>query len=315
MKKLRTITIFVLLFILQQQNTYCQKITFNPKQHKNAPLTFSFTFPNHSIQGIFAGDTLSSKPLLIFITGSGKNPLYTVINDSLYYPLFPKTIIQHENYNVLMLSKLNIPAIVERKRLSKDYSYLSYKGSEESYTLDFYTAYYRLLIDNLKKYIPYSKLIVMGHSEGARTVAELCNNNSIIDKFIYMSADPLGRIASVYNPNHLNGIQENIATNFLDSLLCDSNKKMTYLGDSFKTWKSFSKPSLPSLTNTNKKVLIVYGTHDTSCPNCYSFSFLPHFYKNITVLEYKGYNHNFFDLNSINNWNKVMKDVMKWIEK
>lgn len=273
------------------------------------------------IEGVFWGDKTKSKPLIIFIQGSGPVPLYCSVGDTTFYPLIPYQILSLEKkYNFFMLTKPGIPSITPLKHLDEKYFYKSNDSSSiseyyfERNNLDYYVTAYSLLMEYLSQSVSYTQIILVGHSEGGRIVAEL-SSNKFVDKAVYMSADPLGRIATIYDQEYSRFIERNDQKlSFYNSLFDVNKRDSVFWGDNYYSWTSFSKPSIIALTQSTIPILIIYGERDENCPNCYIFSFLPSYFNNISVLNYKYFDHNYFDERNKNNWNIVVGDIHEWIE-
>lgn len=286
--------------------------------HFNAEV-FTIESDSISIEGVFIGDRNKNKPMVIFIPGSGLMPIYASRGDSSFYPLIPHQMLKYrDSYNFVVLSKPGVPAVVELSKLDEKYYYADPETGKipENYidnnNLDFYTAMHKILINKLDSIADFNKLIVMGHSQGARIAAEFSSCTSV-DKIVYMSADPLGRIAVSLDMEYAKFEERNEEKiDFYKSIFTE--EEGIYWGDTYESWRSFSKPPLLQLSQSKKPILVVYGEMDRSCPNCYVFKNLPTYQENIDVLNYPSYDHHYFDEQKENNWDKVMKDVFGWIE-
>lgn len=280
---------------------------------------FIFKYEGDTIEGMYFGDNDKSKPLLLFIQGSGLKPLFVI--DSLgQRKSFFINPLKNEQINLVVLSKPGIPNIVELNELNANQDYLvgdtivPQLFSKLNY-LDVQVELHNTCISYLKKTFKYSKLIVAGHSQGARIAAELSVNKHV-DKIIYMSADPLGRIAVRYDMEYSKFEERNNAKlRFYNSFFKEKNQDTLWGDETFKTWVSFSKPSMIALSQSKIPTLIVYGTLDKSCPNCYAFSFLPSYNETITVFKYDDYGHNYSDPDGEYHWDIVVKDIYSWLLK
>ena len=267
-----------------------------------------------SLESLLIGHQ-KGKPLIVFLTGSGSYPLaYRTNADSNYYFLFhPDIVSDSVNYNYLFVSKPNIPAVVEQNDLDPRTKYFNFNGDVELYaeftkknTVEYFVDNLPKLIKQAKKQLRPSEIILMGHSQGARIVAEMVHT-PLIDKFVYMSASPLGRM-----------FYAGIDSASYNSILYGNNtpeqlEEKFEMGDSYKTWISFSYSPMISIASTQKPFLIVYGDMDKSCVQCDMFNTLTWKNKNITVKKYAGLNHNFADNNNQSSWKEVIGDVSNWI--
>jgi|GEM_PF-7082697 alpha/beta hydrolase fold./Dienelactone hydrolase family. len=257
------------------------------------------------------------KPLIIFLTGSGSYPLAArATADSNYYFLFhPDIVSDSVSYNYLFVSKPHIPAVVEQDDLDPETRYFDFNGSNELFakfskknTIEYFVDNLPRLINRAKKQLKPSEVILIGHSQGARIVAEMVET-PLIDKFVYMSASPLGRM-----------FYAGLDSTAYNSILYSNNTPDDQLevdfemGDSHKTWKSYSYPPMISIAGTRKPFLIIYGDKDKSCVQCDMFHTLTWKNKNITIKKYNGLNHNFFNENNQSSWKEVIADVDRWIK-
>ncbi len=274
-----------------------------------------FTLPVQDVrlEGIFLGNRSEARPLIIFIPGSEPVPLFCSI-DGVYHPLFPHQLPERgRTFNILLLSKPGIPALTEQGQLDEDFLYRnkSTGAAPEVYlrknTLEFYTDAYRALLNSLDTICPITSVTIIGHSQGARIVAELADH-PVVSKVVYMSADPLGRLAAI---RQTHGHRER--STLFNDLMNPSYSDSLYRGERYASYRSFAKPSITGLTKASVPVLMVYGDRDDSCPNCYILSILPAWYPNMQVLHYTGYDHNYFDAKGTNHWGEVVDGVLKWI--
>ncbi len=297
---------------------FSQKITITDKYKNFKETTFVLSQEDVELEGVFLGDKKGKKPLVIFIQGSGLTPIYARTKEKEFLHIIPSdSLIDVKKYNYVFLSKPGVPLVVDIDELNKDYNYVNELTIDYNFkynNLEFNVKSYSNLIKKVHKLCSYSDIILIGHSQGARVVAELATNPKVT-KVVYMSADPLGRLASQYDIEFSKfEKRNNEKLEFYDSLFEEELKDSIFWGDKFSSWKSFSKPSLISLTKSTIPILIIYGDLDKNCPNCYVFSSLPYYYSNIKVNKYKNYSHNYKDLNNVNNWSLVLKDIFSWIE-
>lgn len=315
---------FLIIILLISSSSYCQTdslILFHPIKEGFNGKIFTLKTDSIEVEGIFVGEKSENKPIILFIQGSEPVPLYCSVGDTIFYPLIPWQLLEKtERFNFVFLSKPGIPALTDINKLDKKYYYLDEATGNASLkylknnNLTFYHHVYSALIKQLQSITDYSELIVMGHSQGSRIVAEL-STNPLVDKIIYMSAEPLGRIAIQYDKEYSKFRERNNEKlSFYNSFFDPNKADSLYCGDTYKSWKSFTKPTIISLAKSNLPILIVYGEMDENCPNCYVFSFMQNYFNNMSVINYKELDHNFFNMERKNNWNIVIEDVCKWIE-
>ena len=312
---------FSLILLILSSLSVISQLEFTNNYEDIKLIDSSFTLMNKTIlhEGAYIGDNSKEKRLIIFVQGSGRSPLFVKVRDSSHFML-PKEILDTNN-NYILLSKTGIPLVCDLEELDEHYNFVN-KDSVfsslflETNYLEYYTSLYSNLVDNIKGRFNYSQLIIIGHSQGARIAAEFCQTEKV-DKVVYMSADPLGRMAGIIDDVYVNIAdreKEKDRLDFYYSIFDKNQQDSLYREESFKTWVSYSKPTIVSLSTSKVPVLIVYGDEDKGCPNCYAFSFLPSYYKNVTVNRYEGYDHNYYEDKVNHNWQRVMTDIYKWIE-
>lgn len=268
-----------------------------------------------ALESLLVGNE-KGKPLIVFLTGSGSYPLAArAAADSNYYFLFhPDIVSDSVSYNYLFVSKPHIPAVVEQDDLDPETRYFDFGGSNELFakfskknTIEYFVDNLPKLINQAKKQLKPSEIILMGHSQGARIVAEMVQT-PVIDKFVYMSASPLGRMfyAGLDSTAYNSILYSNDTPD--DELEVDFE-----MGDSYKTWKSYSYSPMISIASTRRPFLIIYGDKDKSCVQCDMFHTLKWKNENVTIKKYGGLNHNFFDENNQSRWKEVIADIDKWI--
>lgn len=298
-----------------------QAITFQPAIPHCIGSLFNLRENGNVLEGAFIGDRNSRRPLILFVQGSGPVPLFGSVGDTVFHPLFPWQLLQDTTqFNFILLSKPGIPAVCSLGRLDERYYYHA-EGkagpAPETYlshnTLGFYHSAYAALLDHMNEICNCTDITVMGHSQGARIAAELANHPAV-DRLVYMSADPLGRMATLYDGEYAKFKQRDPERlSFYQGLMDPAHADSVFMGERYASFRSFAKPSILSLAKAKVPVLVIYGDLDESCPNCYVLSLLPQWCPEIHVLHYSGYDHNYFDLQGTNHWGDVVKDVYDWI--
>jgi len=280
----------------------------------------SFVLATNStpVEGVFIGVGSAAKPLIIFIPGSEPVPLYCSVGDSTFIPLFPRQLID-PRFNYILLSKPGIPAVCDRKALNDDYYFLDSATGEApttylaNNTLGSYREAYANLLDELPIFTKPMSVTLMGHSQGARVAAEFTADQRV-DKVVYMSADPLGRIATLYDREYAKfNLRDPGKVRLYEALFDPANTDSVLMRERYSSFTSFSKPSIIGLSQATKPTLVVYGDMDESCPNCYALAHLGTYVPQVDVHAYPGYDHNYFDAQGVNHWGEVVQDVLRWV--
>lgn len=315
----RVLAVFGLLAALPGMGQADIGIPFRPPVEHFTGQVFDLAWNGHALEGVFIGDRAQEKPLIIFVPGSEPVPLFCAMGNA-FQPLFPHQLLAHgSDFNFLLLSKPGIPAVQARERLDENFYFVEDPGGgpPDAYlshnTLEFCTAAHTALLDRLGEVCRPSSVTLMGHSQGARIVAELTTHPAV-SRVVYMSADPLGRMAALYDAEYARFNQRDPdRSRFLRGLLDPARADSLYRGERYTSFRSFAKPSLIGLAQATVPTLLVYGDLDESCPNCYVLSLLPEWYPRMQVLHYAGYDHNYFDQEGKNHWGEVMEDVIRWV--
>lgn len=317
---MRTITIYLfsLVCVLAFGQPIPQHFTFTPAGPGAVLSTFQLKVKDTSLEGAFIGDQTAKRPLIIFIPGSGPVPVYCSLADTAFIPLFPHQLLD-PRFNFILLSKPGIPAFCKQQELDSSYYYMEpTTGKEpETYlahnTLGFYRQAFSSLLDALPRSVQVSQVVMMGHSQGARIAAEFTDDPRV-DKVVYMSADPLGRIATLYDQEYVKYNQRDPEkAKLMDAIFLPANADSTLMRERYNSFASFSKPSIIGLSKATRPTLVVYGDMDKSCPNGYALAHLDQYVSAISVRCYPGLDHNYFDAHRKNHWREVVQDVMDWI--
>lgn len=260
------------------------------------------------------------KKTIFLIEGSVPFSSYYNYNDTVYYT-GPKEIMKLSTvFNLIVLGKPGIPILIDYEFLNKDYVYKDSTGKIPAEFLQndnvaFYTKRYNEIINKISYEYGLDDIYIFGHSQGSRIAANLALNNKNIKGVILSSVDPLGRIASVIDKDYSN-FEKKDKTEYLQSIVQNGSNSIdsTFMNSTYYSWQSFSYPLIITLSKIEIPILMIYGTQDTNCPNCYVYGYLDNYIPNLKSLSYDGYDHNFIDKKGIKHWDGVIKDVIYWIK-
>lgn len=282
------------------------------------------------------GDEVKSKPLFLFCQGSLPIPLI-ICDGEANYPSFPfDTKALLESYHLAILSKPGIPIIADVNVLQQDFSYTDSKShlppkqySENNY-LDYYVKRNLSVIEYFvkQKYVNKDRLIVAGHSQGARIAFEMALKSKLITHLIYASGNPCGQIMSMISQSRqkenpfdtLNAAENDFR--YYEAMVLDTNNSDFASGDSFKSVYSFSKSSLNNFPKLTIPTFVCYGTLDPITPfnDLLRVEILNQRKNNFTFKAYAGLDHNYFGIKETGeidyekfNWDKVAADWLNWI--
>ncbi len=334
---MKTFSISVLILFYLSFSASCQ----NKKVEDFGYRHLQFLYKNDTVDVLTRtkkGDEFKKKAILFFVQGSLAKPLIRYTDKNFYFPS-PLEGFVEENYHLILVNKPGLPLIVHSDSLKKGGQYMNFKTgkvpklhTEKNY-LEYYVDRNNYIISQIKKlfWVNKKKIIVAGHSEGSSIAAYMAAKNNDITHLIYSGGTPYySRILSMIVQERK---IEKDSTNswvkksfeYWKSVLKDTSSTSRKHGwNSYKGTFSFSKSENEILKNLKIPILITYGTEDTSSVfnDMFHIEVIKNGNKNITFKDYVGLEHNFFGVDkkgNLNpkkyNWDKVVKDWFKWIEK
>lgn len=303
------------------------------------------TLPHDTIEILELGDTtFTPRPTILFCQGSLPYPLVVIENGTEFIPSISnfdyKGILQR--YNIVIIAMPHTPAVANVSLLNDKYQYVPDTSKprdfdalylEDNY-LDNYVKRGSIVIDYLRdqSWVDKSRIIVVGHSQGAPIAAALAERNSDISACGYLSGNVLGRYAQyILRQRKDASVQlisnEQAQTNINNSIdfwvsIC-RNPNQVIESDPAKTWQSFGYPDIQRLVNLKMPVYLAYGTEDIGAQMC---DLMPIYFELKGKTEYKirpflGCGHNFEeytddghpDYNKMH-WIEVMNEFIVWCE-
>lgn len=307
---------------------------------------FQLTLKNDTIDFVIADTNLTTKkPLLLFCQGSQPIPLFFNFNEQ---GIFPSTLnnfdVEEMNklYHVAVISMPKTPLIVGSDHLNNQYNYITDTSSQYSYSLEYLKADYSENYVNRankvlkflckQKWIDSKKIVVAGHSQGARVAVGIATSNKFITELGLFGYNPNGRIDQSIRQIRKNAASGKISWEKADSLQQNEydfyqlihNQDSLDKYPSLLSWKSFSKPTINELVQLKIPVYIAYGSEDIVADYCdmLPIHFIEHKKTNYSIKRYPNMEHNFFPLDengqpdySNGKWIVVMKDFIFWTVK
>lgn len=260
------------------------------------------------------GEETKEKPLLLYFQGSLARPLfinYPEHQNYVYDMAFPfETDSLLEKYHIAVIAKPFIPVVANINDLDGSYSYLdSVTGKNpklylQHNSLDYMAKRNAFVIDFLRKqkYVNKKRMIVLGHSEGARIAYETTKYNHHISALILLSGNPYGRYMNIVQQNRNSEKDSTFAKTdnaFTFWKTIQQNKNVHNFedgGDTYASWYAYSKPYANELLALELPVFVGYGTKDDGAPYFDLFQFENSFQKNsnIKVKSYPGLDHSFY---------------------
>lgn len=283
-----------------------------------------------------------TKPLLLFCQGSQPVPLFF---DFEKQGVIPSTLgnfdIEELNkyYHVAVISMPKTPMTVGLDHLNNQYLYVTDTAKQHSYSLEYLKADYsenyvhraNKVLKFLKKqhWIDSDKIVVDGHSQGARIAVGIAASNKSVTDLGLFGYNPNGRIDQLIRKIRKDAESGKISWEKADALQqeqYDFYQQIQKLGSteirpSLTSWKSFSKPTINELVKLTIPIYIAYGSEDVNADLC---DLLPLYFiekgkSNFYLKRYANLEHNFFPLDENGRpnhkegkWKTVMNEFIKW---
>jgi len=300
-------------------------------------------------QAIQASDThtyLISTPspsanqgLLIFCHGSLPVPLLIETPQGpmgvLPFSHFPYL----KSYRIALIAKPGIPLYAQQKDLQPNFSYHVDGGQPEFFRqrnyLDWYVNQGKTVLDRIlaDETLDTSRIVLLGHSQGAKVAAKWASEDPRITHLGYLSGNPQGRfeqyIRSIRQQEDQKEVSAEEAQQKIEELYGRWSSILHPKGEDFsqgdlpQTTISFSAPTLDELLSLEIPLYVAYGTADLGARTCdmLPLEFMKAAKSNLTHKAYPGWEHNFFGTDEEGNidygafhWEEVMKAFMKWVQ-
>lgn len=274
------------------------------------------------------------KPLFFFCQGSLPKPLIKYDGKGVYgvFPFNPDSLTI--KYHLVIVSKPNIPLIMDVKALSKSFDYIDSTGHypkqySDRNLLDYYVNRNIKIIKFLQKqnWVSNKQLVLAGHSEGSTVAAKMASISHLVTNLIYASGNPMGRIMSIIQQDRANETDSvkraEADFDYWQSVIKNKTIMDGTHGDTNKATYEFSNPPIEYLKKLKIPVLVCYGTKDWCAPfnDFMRVDFIRKGKTNFQFNPYIGTDHNYFPLLSdgkpnyeIFNWDKVADDWLTWLK-
>lgn len=308
----------------------------------NAQSAADFGFIEHTFSDkklgevhFYISDTLhnTEKPLLVFLDGSGNNPLFyykkSADGKKNMYSSVPLNLSALKiKYHVLLISKPNTAFVKEQQPeifVDSVYDYYAscdWRVESASKAIEF----------ALKNYpINKKKIVVFGYSEGGQVAPRLAVFNKNITHCIAFVGGALNQffdeIIKYRNLAFNNEMSQEEAQTIIDSLYLEYQKIYAeadrtdkyWYGHTYKRWSSYTKiPTIDYLKQLTIPVYIAQGTDDQNTSVLSSdylkLEFIRLHKTNLTYKTYPNCNHYFTNVKTHQNiLDKVIEEAMEWL--
>jgi pimeloyl-ACP methyl ester carboxylesterase len=286
---------------------------------------------------VFAKDVDFSqkKPLFLFLEGSGPRPIFRRARNSTSNALFIGPPLIGDKYHYVVLSKPGIPFFVEGEGGPPPQKY------HDLMSLEYRAKAASLVIDHLSQsgWIDKTKIVVVGHSEGARVAARVgAINKNVTHLGLFAGGGMTQMFNFVVNARKLarqGAISAEEAEKEIASLLEQfkgifADPKSTtrfWAGHTYLRWSSFFAPALDDLLPLDIPIYVsataddINGSIESS--DLIPLEFIRRGKKNLTYKVYPRTDHSYMErrqnvignVNMISRREEAIKDFMSWIEK
>lgn len=325
-----------LFFLLLSPISFCQTVVAGDFTH------FSISTKKDTIDFIIAEtDFLEKKPILLFCQGSQPVPLFIELeNEEIWNTCFNNFDISQlkKDYHLVCISMPKTPLIAKQNQLNTSFAFITNSSNPNSFLKDFFRAdflenYTRRANKVLKflrkqKWTEKSKLVVFGHSQGAKIALDIASKNKKVSQLGLFGYNPTGRIDQIARQARKDAETGKITWEEADSITQKNleffervnNEEYHKKRPQYIPWKSFSTPTIDKLLKIEIPIYIAYGSQDIIADFCdiLPFYFVEHKKNNLTLKRYPNLNHNFFEVeNGIINykkrhWKAVINDFLDW---
>ena len=340
MKRIELIKLIVFLIALcSLSSIYSQEIS---------PEMLGFTqykFKNEGLGEVnyylSKSDSSKSKPLLIYLDGSGPYPLFQKLERGIGSTVVIDFQKLSKDYRLLLISKPGVPFIDE---VSKNENGFPIYDPPQEYvnrlSLDWRVDSANVIINYIlqNKLVETDTVIAMGFSEGAQVVPKLAAINSNIDVIMLFSGNGLTQFYDPLLSARLNAAKGNLseteAQHQIDSLFIKYNEilqdpkntKKEWYGHTYKRWASFaSNEPLKYLLQLDIPIYLANGSLDEnpiSSTDYIKLEFIRNNKANLTYKTYPNYNHQFNEMTMENGTvkdvqpkiNNVIAEAFKWLQ-
>ncbi|MCC6414066.1 MAG: hypothetical protein IT270_20625, partial [Saprospiraceae bacterium] len=310
-----------------------------PETINGEALHFQLKSKKDTIDFIVVDTTINQKkPVFLFCQGSLPIPLFFHSAQYGTYMIgggvsnFDLAEIR-KHYHLVIISMPKTPVVVDEKNLDQSYAFIPDTANKRQYSMAYLKADY---LENYQKraekvlkflrkqdWVDNSKLVVAGHSQGAKVAVEIALKNKHVTHLGLFGANPFGRIDQFVRKARKDVEQGKISWAQADQ---EMESNYNYYREIFntpaeddpsvKTWKSFSTPRIDDWLKINIPMYLAYGTHDITSDLCdlVPLYFIQHGKSNLTHKRYLNMEHNFFEVgedgradHTKGHWKEVMQ--------
>jgi predicted esterase len=290
----------------------------------------------------------SPKPLLVFLDGSGNSPLFRYVRDknsTMILQSVSAPILDNLNqYSLLLISKPSVAfadtvSVNDLSTIKASQLETSNPAYDARLSLDWRVNAANLAINEVAKNrgIPFSQIVVMGYSEGARVAPKVALVNKKVTKVVCLVSGGLnqfydfiieerikadkGEISHEQSQKDIDSLYKKIEEIYNDPY----NTKKYWEGHTYLRWSSFCAASpIEDMLKLNIPIYIAKGTNDHNSQvlsyDYVNLEFLRLRKSNLTYVNYPGADHGFNRTiivkgtkKGINEIDKVFASIFSWM--
>lgn len=279
--------------------------------------------------GNFAKDAPAKKPLLIYVEGSGAQSHFVRIGEKIGMGLFGLIAKQTPDYHVAATEKRGVEFASSAARGAGQGGSVEYNRYA---TMKDRVADLRLLLDTLliEPSVDTSRVLVVGHSEGADVVAAAADPR--ITHVAFLSGGGPPQFYDFYlmrrkemrdqgaKPEDIEAAMNQLDREIQDILDDPQSETKFWLGHAYKRWATFATTSsAEQLAKAKAKLFLGHGSADKSVPiesfDYLVFELMRKGKRDVTARRYPGGDHSFMkpgDEPSSVPFMRVLEEVLAW---
>ncbi|MDW3646276.1 MAG: hypothetical protein R8P61_04360 [Bacteroidia bacterium] len=282
--------------------------------------------------------SLKPKPLLIYLDGSGPDPLFMETERGLSSSIAFDYQSLSKNYRILLISKPGVAFMGKRIKNEPKVKPIIYtKTLSLEWRVNSADVILRKLIEEER--IDPKRVVVVGFSEGAQVGPFLAEKNPAVSHLVLFGGNGLNQffdpMISARMQAFSGKISEEEAQRQVDSLFQVAEKiyaepqstDKKWWGHSYKRWASFTaRDPLTVMGDLDIPIYFANGSKDkysVLSADYIKLEFIRRGKQNLFYKTYPNYDHQFFELifekgeftDAIPRIDQAMKDAMKWLER
>ncbi|MNJ92098.1 hypothetical protein D3C87_97550 [compost metagenome] len=327
--------LFLILLVVSGFNGFAQQIVPGTSFTQ-----FSLKSKKDTIDFVITGTDLTvKKPVFLFIQGSMPIPLFVSFPGQDPFPMALGNFDlqnMHKHFHVVTISMPKTPVLLDFSQVNSNYCYIPDTTRKNEISdafvmadhIDNYVDRANKVLDFLskQKWVDNSRLVVSGHSQGSRIVAQLVEKNRKITHAGLFGFSPLGRVHEQVWLNYKEFIQgnsswedyeakQNQQLEFQKLISADKGEDIGLI-----PWKSFTGIGFERLSKIKTPLYIAYGTEDKCA---FVSELIPLYFieagkTNYEMKRYNGLEHNYFPVvdgkpdYDNGKWAEVMNEFVAW---